>query len=221
MICLQGGGEFAEPCRAMDGDLVRRAGGGPVVVLPVAAASGREYQAAGANGARHYRSVGGGAVEVAPDPAQDPAAAVAAVGRARLLVLPGGSPGRIRRALVGTDLGAAVTAGHAGGAVVIGASAGAMVLCEHMVMPDGPRTEVVTGLGLVPAAMVLPHWRGDDRWADLVPPGSSCSGCRSARGAHRRRRGRRDGRRSVRAPPGRPLGAARTRPPLTVPPGLF
>jgi cyanophycinase-like exopeptidase len=69
----------------------------------------------------------------------------------------------------------------ADGAVVMGSSAGAMVLCDWTVLPDRPGPvggpAVVPGLGLVPDLLVLPHWsgpRGREPWlravAATVPP---------------------------------------------------
>jgi hypothetical protein len=42
---------------------------------------------------------------------------------------------------------------------LMGASAGAMVLCERTWLPD--RGRIADGLGLVPHALVLPHWSPD------------------------------------------------------------
>jgi peptidase E len=45
------------------------------------------------------------------------------------------------------------------GGILMGASAGAMVLCERTWLPD--RGRIADGLGLVPHALVLPHWSPD------------------------------------------------------------
>lgn len=177
VICLQGGAEFGADCVEMDADLVRRAGGGPVVVTALAGAVGTDYATATANGVRHFRALGASEVVGAPDVRIDPARALAAIGRARLLVLPGGSPARLRAALATTPAGDLVSALAAGGTVVMGASAGAMLLCSLTVLPDaGPALAV--GLGLVPDALVLPHFAGDTaRWGELaVPPGTALLG---------------------------------------------
>lgn len=163
MICLQGGAEFGELCRGMDADLLRRAGDGPVVITALAGAPGREYRTAGDNGVRHFRSLGAQDVVVAPDVREDEAGALAALRRARLLVLPGGSPSRLLAALQDTPVGELVATLLADGAVVSGSSAGAMVLCDWTVLPDrrGPEGTVVErGLGLVPELLVVPHWSG-------------------------------------------------------------
>ena len=168
MICLQGGAEFGEGCRRMDADLLRQADGGPVVITALAGAPGREYRTAGDNGVRHFRSLGAQDVTVAPDVREDADGAVAALRAAQLLVLPGGSPSRLLDALRSTPVGDLVAERLAGGAVVMGSSAGAMVLCGWTVLPDRPgpaaeRPAVERGLGAVPDVLVLPHWSGEGR----------------------------------------------------------
>lgn len=166
MVCLQGGGEFSPGCRTMDAELVRRAGG-RVVVSALAGSPGSDYRTATANGVRHFRAVGSVDVVGAPDARDEPAAAIEVLRTARLLVLPGGSPSRLLAALQQTGVGQLVAELLEADGVVMGASAGAMVLCPWTVLPDrrgaqGPVVEA--GLGLVPGVVVLPHWRaGGDR----------------------------------------------------------
>ena len=157
-VCLQGGGEFSPACRAMDADLLLRAGG-RVVVTALAGAPGTDYRTATANGVRHFRELGGRDVVGAPDAREEPEAALAALSTARLLVLPGGSPSRLLTALRETGVGALIADLLADGGVVVGASAGAMVLCDWLVLPDRGMT-VVEGLGLVSDTLVVPHWSG-------------------------------------------------------------
>ncbi|MEX2290605.1 MAG: Type 1 glutamine amidotransferase-like domain-containing protein [Mycobacteriales bacterium] len=147
----------------MDTDLLRRAAGGKVVVTALAGAPGREYRTAGENGVRHFRALGAAQAVVAPDVREDPDRALVALRTARLLVLPGGSPARLLEALQTTAVGVLVAELLADGVVVVGSSAGAMVLCEWTVLPDrrGPHgPAVVRGLGVVPGLVVLPHWSG-------------------------------------------------------------
>lgn len=157
-VCLQGGGEFSVACRPMDEALVVRAGG-PVVVTALAGAPGLDYRTASAHGVRHFEALGGERVLAAPDVREDPQGALAALRSARLLVLPGGSPARLLDALQSTAAGEVVRRLFADGGVVMGASAGAMVLCGWTVLPDRGM-EVVPGLGLVPDMVVVPHWSG-------------------------------------------------------------
>lgn len=171
MLCLQGGAEFGELCREMDADLLRRAGGGPVVITALAGAPGREYRTAGENGVRHFTALGASDVAVAPDVREDEAGALAALHRARLLVLPGGSPSRLLAALRDTPVGALVASLLADGVVVSGSSAGAMVLCDWTVLPEQGEPAVARGLGLVPDTLVVPHWSGRSGWLRAVGQG--------------------------------------------------
>lgn len=161
-VCLQGGAEFGPACRDMDADLVRRADG-PVVVTALAGAPGREYATANANGVRHFTSLGADEVYAAPDARTDPSGARDVLLRARLLVLPGGSPSRLLEALRATGLDDLLRDLLDDGGVVSGSSAGAMVLGGWTVLPDrggsaGPA--VARGLGIVPDVLVVPHWSG-------------------------------------------------------------
>lgn len=152
----------------MDTRALQAAGGGRVVVAALAGATGHEYDTATANGVRYYRGLGAGDVVGAPDARLDEAGAYAACRSARLLVLPGGSPARLLEALTTTRVGDAVHEVLDRGGVVSGASAGAMVLCRWTVLPEGGTPRVVPGLGIVPWAVVVPHWRGGSRWVDAI-----------------------------------------------------
>lgn len=72
---------------------------------------------------------------------------------ADLIHLPGGDPGRLLEILAGSAAWRAILAAVARGAVLAGASAGAMVLAEWTWTPGGWRQ----GLGLVPGTVVVPH----------------------------------------------------------------
>ncbi len=162
LVCLQGGAEFGPGCREMDAELLRRAAG-PVVVTALAGAVGREDRTAGDNGVRHFRALGAADVVVAPDVREDPDAALEVLRRARLLVLPGGSPSRLLGALRATGVDRVITDLLADGGVVSGSSAGAMVLGGWTVLPDRPGPVVEPAVGVVPEVVVLPHWSGDGR----------------------------------------------------------
>lgn len=154
----------------MDLDLVRRAAG-RVVVAALAAERGRHYDAATANGVRHFRAVGAGDVVAAPDAREDAGAALAVIGSARLLVLPGGSPSRLLTALRATGAAEALEALLADGAILMGASAGAMVLCRWTVLPDrraGAGPAVEPGLDLAGDLLVVPHWSGGSSRGDWL-----------------------------------------------------
>jgi cyanophycinase-like exopeptidase len=160
LICLQGGAEFGPRCRTMDAELVALAAErrpGPVVIATLAGAPGREYDIAGANGVRHFTGLGVGADALsAPDARSEPAAAESAWRSASLLVLPGGSPARLLTALRSTGFDRLLIDLLGQGTVVMGASAGAMVLCARTWLPE--RGSVDDGLGVIPDTLVLPHW---------------------------------------------------------------
>ncbi|MCU1594161.1 MAG: hypothetical protein JWO12_1553 [Frankiales bacterium] len=155
-------------CRAMDKRVLELAGG-LVVVTALAAEPGGRYRAATDNGVRHLRALGA-TVAGAPDVREDPAGALSALGAARLVVLPGGSPSRLLTALRTTPVGQLLIDLVAAGGTVMGASAGAMVLGSWTVLPDRPGPSgmaVVEGLGLVDV-LVIPHWSGGSSRADWL-----------------------------------------------------
>jgi cyanophycinase-like exopeptidase len=170
LICLQGGNEFAPECRDMDALLLDRAGNGPVVVVPLAGAPGREYDTAGANGVRHFRGLGATDVTVAPDARSDPAGAVEAIANAALLVIPGGSPRRLLDAARDTEVGQAIReAAAADDRVVTGSSAGAMVLCGTTLLPESRPPRTAAALDVVHDFVVIPHFDGrNDRWESAL-----------------------------------------------------
>jgi cyanophycinase len=171
-VALHGGGEFLpgdEPFLLAIVDRARGAAGNePVrtVVVPVAAARGRP-ELAGRHGVEALRSVAedagiGITVEailvVDAASASDPGH-VAALRAAHLVHLPGGDPDLVPGTLAGTEAWEAILAAHAGGAVVAGASAGAMGLAGATWTPNG----FVRGLGLVQGIVVVPHFETFDR----------------------------------------------------------
>jgi cyanophycinase len=87
--------------------------------------------------------------------ANDPGMA-AVVRAARFLYLAGGSPLHLKSVLKGSATFEALREAWAGGAVVAGSAAGAMVLTDPMVDPRGGALTV--GLGLVDQLAVVPHF---------------------------------------------------------------
>ena len=78
-----------------------------------------------------------------------------------MVVLTGGSPRRLRDALVATGLDERIRDRHAAGALVMGSSAGAMVACATTLLPQwrgNPQSG--PGIGLVPGHVVVPHYDG-------------------------------------------------------------
>lgn len=168
VICLQGGREHTPACAGLDRQLLELADGGPVTVVALAGHSLRENTAAAALAEAHFREMGAGEVATVVSADADRVAAVDAVRRARLVVIPGGSPRVLLDALRRSGLADAIGRAPADGAVVSGASAGAMVLCRWTVLP-GRVLEVGAGLGLVDGLVVLPHYDGGQAdWVSAV-----------------------------------------------------
>ena len=169
-VWLQGGGEFSPGCRVMDKPLIDAADG-PIVVTALAGSVGRDYRTASDNGVRHLRALGASDVVAAPDVREQPASALEVLRTARVIVLPGGSPSRLLAALTTSPVGQLLAELLAAGGSVMGASAGAMVLCPWTVLPDRRGAEgmgIERGLGLVPGVLVLPHWSGGSSRADWL-----------------------------------------------------
>ena len=158
---------------APSGDAIR------VVLLPTAAGRGRpELAAATGREAFERRAAAAGlraAVEVArvvdAASAADPHSAEQLAG-ADLIHLPGGDPDLVPAVLRGSRALDALEAAWRRGAVIAGASAGAMGLAEWTWTPNGG----IRGLGFVRGIAVVPHY--DDvrrtRWQqalDEVAPG--------------------------------------------------
>ena len=81
------------------------------------------------------------------------------------------SPSRLLTALRQTGLAAAIAALLEDDGVVMGASAGAMVLCPWTVLPDKRSKGALAiepGLGLVGDLMVVPHWTGGSSGGDWL-----------------------------------------------------
>ena len=160
VVCLQGGNELTVPCREMDSQLLTRAPHGPVVVLPLASRRGSDYSRTADHAARYLSELGAD-VAVPDDPRQNAAPALAMVGGAAMIVLTGGSPRRLRDGLVDTGLDAAIHVASRRGALVMGASAGAMVACTTTLLPQWRgNPESGAGIGLVDGYVVVPHFDG-------------------------------------------------------------
>jgi hypothetical protein len=149
----------------MDAEVLERSPTGEIVVVAGAAAPGLEYDIAGRNAVDHYSRLGDRPVGAAPDPRSDPSGCLAALERAAILILPGGSPRRLLDVL-SDDCARALHALHARGGTISGASAGAMVLCAHTMIPGHGLTR---GLGLVPG-VAIPHFDGSNWWDLDLPP---------------------------------------------------
>ncbi len=138
-VALVGAGEFLPVMADLDRMLLATLGSARprVALLPTASyPDGEEaFQRWAAMGVEHFRSLGAEVEAVLvrdASEARDPANAQA-VGEADLVYLSGGKPEHLLRALAGSPVWAAALAAHARGAVLVGCSAGAMVLAEEAV----------------------------------------------------------------------------------------
>jgi cyanophycinase len=159
-LCLVGGAEWTDGC-TFDQELWEAAGRPEVVVLPTAAAyehPARQVEAATAWFAGFGAKVRGLMVLARPDADGEEAAAV--MGDAGFVYLGSGSPLHLRSVLKDTAVWSALQRAWAGGAVIAGSSAGAMVLGDPMVDPRGGA--LTLGLGLIEKLALLPHY---DTWS--------------------------------------------------------
>jgi cyanophycinase len=159
-ILLEGGAEFGGRMAEPDRRAVELAGGSHarISIIPAAAAPDHNHERAGRNGVRWFESLGARNVAALPliDRASAESPAVATMLRqSRLIFLLGGFTHYLGQTLLGSASWQAILAAHQDGAVVAGSSAGAMVLCQYYYDPQGG--QVLSGLGQVPNACVLPH----------------------------------------------------------------
>lgn len=159
-LLLEGGAEFGGAMREPDLKAIELAGGpdAPVRIIPTAAAPDHNHERAGNNGIRWFRRLG--ANDVLSLPLIDKASAneeniAEALRHAKLIYMLGGFTGYLGETLKDSLAWRAVLEAYAGGAVVAGSSAGAMVMCELFYDPS--QGQVVQGLNLVQNSLVLPH----------------------------------------------------------------
>jgi cyanophycinase len=167
-MALVGAGEFLPAMAEFDADLLAATGRSRprVALLPTASfPEGEEvFERRTAMADDHFRSLG---AEVEPVLVRDRAgaddgAATQAIGEADLIYLSGGRPSHLLTALSGTELGRAITAAHERGAVLVGCSAGAMVLAARQPefrgrgLPWPLRWRA--GLGIIEGACILPNY---------------------------------------------------------------
>ena len=191
-IALHGGGEFLagdeEFLAALLARAVQRAERGRpirVSVVPTAAARGRP-DLAGRNGVEAFERVGADSgVDVAATtiPVVNRATAAdsefaAELAAADVIHFPGGDPDLIPTLMPGAAAWAAITEAHLAGAVLAGASAGAMALGPWTWTPGGG----MGGLHLVQGYVVVPHaheatWSATiERFAAWAPAGLGALG---------------------------------------------
>jgi cyanophycinase len=155
-LALVGGAEWTRGCEEIDRRLLEASGAGDVVVLPTAAAYWHPEMAI-ATATSYFAALGAevrACMVLRRGDAEDKALA-AVVRAARFLYLAGGSVLHLRSVLKASPVWEALVEAWAGGAVLAGSSAGAMVLGDTMVDPRGGA--LTLGLGLLPQLAVLPH----------------------------------------------------------------
>jgi cyanophycinase len=157
-IALHGGGEFQRGSEIGDRRLIVAAGGADAHVIVVPTAAGIDYpEAAARNGIAWFRKLGAradAAMAVDAASANDPEV-VAKIETATLIYFPGGDPVFLVNALRGSKTWAASLAAHDRGAILGGASAGAMAFGSKMWNPH--TGGLIDGLGLIPI-VTLPHF---------------------------------------------------------------
>jgi cyanophycinase-like exopeptidase len=189
VIALHGGGEFLPGderfLEAILSAAPRADGIVRVAVVPTAAARGRPDLAA-ANGVAACTRVGSAAgltIRAESVPVVDPASAhdpelADRIAGAGLIHLPGGDPDLIPTILRDSPVWTAIRTAVTGGAVLAGASAGAMALGTWTWTPGGG----IAGLDLVPGIIVVPHadarsWASAfQRFGGDAPPGMAILG---------------------------------------------
>jgi len=154
-IALVGGDEFRDGCEPMDREILAVAGATrpKVLIVPTAAARQNPSKAA-ANGVSYFARLGALAESLMvldPRDADDDGLA-SRVSWADVVYLTGGDPSHLLDVLRGSRLLEAIRTAVAGGVVLAGSSAGAMVLGEWM-RYGGTRP----ALGLLDGLAVLPH----------------------------------------------------------------
>jgi cyanophycinase len=173
VIALLGGGEWTEPCRALDSRLLHVADTDEVLVLPTAAAFENPERAV-EQAAAWFGGLGAKATGLTVLNRRDAEADehVAAMRVARFVYLADGSPLHLRSVLKGSALFDALLYAHGRGAVIAASGAGATVVCDPMVDPRGGAYTV--GLGIVSGVAVFPDHAGApdhrrDRSIELQP----------------------------------------------------
>ena len=161
-IALVGGNEFRTGCEDMDREIMRASGQNParVSIIPTAAVTGPAKAAN--DGVTHFGRLGAEAdrLMVLDKSQADDTTFIEPSEKAGVVYFTGGSPEHLLATLKESQLLKSILAALAGGAVLAGSSAGAMVMGSLMRRP-GDR-EWVEALGIVPGTVVLPHHESSD-----------------------------------------------------------
>ena len=164
MIALVGSGEYLPPMEIVDRYLLQRLPGSPrVVCMPTAAgAEGPERINYWANlGLDHFTGLGVPVESLAVvdrTSANDPDLAQR-IRQANFVYLSGGRPNYLLKTLENSLAWQAIEAVLAGGGLLVGCSAGAMIMGERI--PGFPRAQ--PAFNLAPRSVIVPHY-------DEIPP---------------------------------------------------
>jgi cyanophycinase len=162
-LALVGSGEYLPAMAATDRTLLAAAPrqSGAIVLVP--AASGLEPGMPvewNRRGVEHFTGLGF-EVEGLPIALREDAEGdrfVARTRAARMIYFSGGNPNHLLSVVRDTPFWEAVLDAYAEGAVLAGCSAGAMILASHLQTLRARPGECAAGLGLVPNAVVVPHF---------------------------------------------------------------
>ena len=179
-IALVGGDEFSTGCQSMDKLILQSTGTchPKVLIVPTAAAEQNPYKAA-SKGKSYFNNLGaetGTLLVLDRENAGDPTF-VSRIEEADLIYFTGGDPELLLNVLTGSKLFEAVKHAIAGGTVLAGSSAGAMVLGSWMNYQGWK-----SGLGLLENISIFPHHEKSDprkvsvQLAESLPKGGTALG---------------------------------------------
>jgi len=175
-LALVGSGEYLPQMREVDRFLLDTLGVAAPRVAVIPTASGLELgmpERWNTMGVEHFQALGAMVTPImllSRDDAHDPAI-VEALRGGDLFYFSGGNPEHVIETLRDTPAWSAIEAGHQGGAVVAGCSAGAMMLGSYTLsvrsVMRGQPPRWLPAMDVVPGIVVMPHF---DRVADFVGP---------------------------------------------------
>jgi cyanophycinase len=159
MIALIGSGEYLPPMEPVDLDLLRRLGKpARVVCLPTAAGKEGAERIGywSRSGVEHFTRLGAEcqALPVIDLPSANDPGHAHTIGEANFVYLSGGNPAYLYRSLAGTLVWEAIRSVLAGGGILAGCSAGAMVMGGKII--GFPISK--PAFNLLPGAVVIPHF---------------------------------------------------------------
>ncbi len=162
-LALVGAGEYLDPMAPVDRFLISQLHEIPrVVCLPTAAGSEGEQRVQYWTdlGVKHFQDLGVEQVEglrMIDRAGAENAEMAARIRQANFIYFSGGKPAYLYRSLVGTLAWKAILDVLAGGGVVAGCSAGAMIFGERVISGPG-RLDPFEGFGWLKGAYVIPHF---------------------------------------------------------------